>query len=134
MSNNIKRCSFSFEYEEEAYTTTCWNLLQANFNHKPKEYSVIGKDWRQLMPNSGTSSYSMSFTSIMRKNKIYGAIIAISNSNEPHTLIINIGDKLRLNGLFIINKIAVEVDKSGLLHMKINIESHGEIKNDYNIK
>ncbi len=132
MSKNIKNCRLAFKYQEKSYSSDCWNLFQMNLHHKFKERMVVGENWRNLVCESGISFYSIGLTSVMRNNKVYDSIMAISHSKKPCDFSMVINAKLPLSGAFIINKTAVEADKFGLLHMKINLESHGEIKNEYN--
>lgn len=131
MLNNTKNCHLSFKYGKENYSSNCWNLVQADFGCEAKKHTVIGEAWRRLAIKAGTGFYSLSLTSIMRNNQIYEAMMAISHNKEPSEFSVIMGDRWHLCGTFIISRMVVEMDKFGLVHMKINLESHGEIKNEY---
>lgn len=131
MISNTKQCSVSFKYQDIDYNSGFWSLLHANFSNKIKEYSPINTCWRQLTTD-GVSACSIGISSVRHSDNIYEPLLLIHQSKKPHKFFMEIDGKWCLSGMFIINKLSLEVDKSGLLQTKLNLESYGEVHNEYN--
>ncbi len=129
MSKN-KSSILSFTHNGQEYNSE-WKLLQIEQQHKSKEQKVVGKLWRSFTITSGTSSYTLTLSSIVKNKSIYNAVLEIKSNNLPTYFSIDIWNRWRLEGKFLITHLIIEENKHNLLNMKINLESHGEIKNDY---
>lgn len=129
MSNN-KITTLSFEHKNSKYESE-WRVLNIEQSSKIKEQNSIGIKWRTFMESLVSTSYTIVLSSIIRNNNAYDSLIKIKESQMPHYLVIRIGDRLHLEGMFVVIKMNIEESRSNLLNMKITLESHGEIKNVY---
>jgi hypothetical protein len=126
MSNMINNCRLSFEHRGGILSGN-WRLVELSYYNKTKSHSVISSSWNNRAIIGAACQIELA--ALLYEKPIYDGILELFNQSYSKEFELMLNNRRRLIGKFILTQLAIGQDHSGIMRLKINLESDGEIKN-----